>query len=831
MDTTSASHFDRFTRARSAGFAFTGQPTWNGFTPKPGSHDDGPYHGPPLGGIGTGWFSRDHSGAFSRWGLQPGYRETEVIPQARILVRWTTGSSEAGESRMLGCGSAPGWLGYTPRYAGFDAAHREAAVLFPRSFERYVDPSAPVETLLTMWSPLVFGDDEAAALPVVFFSLALRNLSSLPVDFDAALFWPNLLGRRLSRVTTVDRGGRSWPGQTHSGNGARPLQDRIESSPGKRIEGVVQTRHQDRAVREDMEGGIGIFVEAPTSARFSREICIKADQNALGIPAEEQTHTQAWAEGHFTTTGELPGTEERWTAHWHEPISSAVHAGIRLEAGATEEITFLIVSDTPLTVFGDGRRWAKRYTRRFGTTGRAAEQIARHSFSTRSKWEGAIDAMQEDGTDAPIRTTRSPEAETAHRQTNGAVLNELFFVVSGGSAWVDGEISGEGLPSPRLGNGEHFAILEGFDMGYFYYNTFDLWVYAFPALAHTWPGLARSVFDDYLRTLQLVDERRRIVYRVSENRRYLVPGKIPHDLGNPMADPWHEINGYVMRDDPNVWRDHNPAFIAGYRLLTTILDIEIDERTWTTLKSASEFVLTQAQADGLPRHDEFGDSTWDALQLRGVSAYSGGLVLAAYAAIAAWAKEKGDAATDERYRALAVEARDAYERELWTGSYYRTDSAGVYRDTVMTDALFGPFLARLAGLGDLLPLSRVQSHLEEVYRLNFSAYREGQVGPLLINGEANTRFSPDGGEELQINEVLVGSAWLYVAMLQSYGLDERAGAVANALRRTAYERSGLQFRTPAAWDAEGQFRAPANMRPLSMWFLRTVEDRRAGQRR
>ena len=42
--------------------------------------------------------------------------------------------------------------------------------------------------------------------------------------------------------------------------------------------------------------------------------------------------------------------------------------------------------------------------------------------------------------------------------------------------------------------------------------------------------------------------------------------------------------------------------------------------------------------------------------------------------------------------------------------------------------------------------------------------------------------------------------------------------MADAINRTLYEKSGLQFRTPAAVGAEGTFRAPSNMRPLASWY-------------
>jgi len=56
-------------------------------------------------------------------------------------------------------------------------------------------------------------------------------------------------------------------------------------------------------------------------------------------------------------------------------------------------------------------------------------------------------------------------------------------------------------------------------------------------------------------------------------------------------------------------------------------------------------------------------------------------------------------------------------------------------------------------------------------------------------------------------------------MLYEYGLYQEANYLASTLRDMIYKNTGLQFRTPAAWDNKGRFRAPLNMRPLSLWML------------
>ncbi len=131
-----------------------------------------------------------------------------------------------------------------------------------------------------------------------------------------------------------------------------------------------------------------------------------------------------------------------------------------------------------------------------------------------------------------------------------------------------------------------------------------------------------------------------------------------------------------------------------------------------------------------------------------------------------------------------------------------------------SDALFGILMAEAAGLHGLLPVEHVAAHLRRVAERNWREFGDGQVGPTLL-------APPDGpipSGRTQVGEVLVGSARACVALMQRAGVREPGNAMADAINRTLYERSGLQFRIPAAWTAEATFRAPSNMRPLASWY-------------
>lgn len=114
----------------------------------------------------------------------------------------------------------------------------------------------------------------------------------------------------------------------------------------------------------------------------------------------------------------------------------------------------------------------------------------------------------------------------------------------------------------------------------------------------------------------------------------------------------------------------------------------------------------------------------------------------------------------------------------------------------------------------LLPADHVTAHLRRVADRNWREFGKGEFGPALL-------APPEGPiptDRLQVGEVIVGSARSTAALMQRFGLREDGGAMADAVNRTLYQRSGLQFRTPAALGAGGTFRAPSNLRPLASWY-------------
>jgi uncharacterized protein (DUF608 family) len=735
-------------------------------------------------------FSRNIDGEFDRWQLEPGVHVQQSLEPAFLAVRWV--DSGKAYSRKLRIGNESSALG---------EQDRDYRALFPVVFEHWQSERLPADIKVTLLSPQLAGDTASSGLPVTLMQVELTNWKDSVGSISVALFWPNVMGWSMMPLTTVERTGLHWPNQTHAGQ-----TNHLVHSSARRCH-LAQRRESIDSSRVDGEVGVSADTE---TGKLSYHLSVKANQNETGAPYAEQPFTLAWLEQQWQQKGYFENDETQWSAHWHEPLLSAVSA----EFDHPGCVTFAITFDWPQLQFGQGRKWWRTYTESIGRDGRLSAQIADKAFDHLSGWLVSIDEWQQ----ASLARILSGPASWTDK-TAGAVLNEYWSVSAGAAVSVSEPVHPLTDAQTRFRRPGHFGWLEGFDSGYFYYNTLDLYVYAFAGLDALWPDLAQSIFDDYLDTAALALSERRPVYRTGTLSPMLAAGKLPHDLGSPAEDPWVALNGYVMRDDPNVWKDHNPSFIVSFYLHRKLTSEPADEAQLDTLETLSEFIKSQIDPDlGLPVHQEFGDSTWDNLDMRGLSTYTSSWIIAAWAVMSKLWKDQGDTDKSAGYETLLRKAQAGFDR-LWADGFYRTNSEGKYRNATQCDALIGVFYARLAGLGDLLPVAKIRQHLELVWTNNVEAFHQGDIGPLLVAEPGRHRYGRDGGEELQVNEVLVGSAWVYVAMLAEYGLHEKARLLADRMVDFQYVRAGLQFRTPAAWDGEGQFRAPLNMRPLSIAWL------------
>lgn len=367
-----------------------------------------------------------------------------------------------------------------------------------------------------------------------------------------------------------------------------------------------------------------------------------------------------------------------------------------------------------------------------------------------------------------------------------------------------------------------FAYLESHE--YLMYNTYDVHFYASFALAMLWPQLELSLQRDVARAaLGQYSEKWQIMGSGELGYRKL-RGAVPHDLGTPGEEPWVRVNAYNVQDVSN-WKDLNSKFVLQiYRDWIATGDEDFLQDQWEVVKELMHFLsLFDKDGDCMIENEGFPDQTYDAWSANGVSAYSGGLWLAALHATAHMAEVIAESKAAGYYRSVLFRAQRVYEAKLWTGAYYKYDEGTSGQSlSIMADQLCGHWYARACGLPTLHPEANVQAALQTVYKNNVMKFRGGQAGA--VNG-----MRPNGSVDdssMQSAEVWSGTTYSVAAAMLQEGLVQEAWQTAHGVHRVTYE-AGYWFQTPEAWDGSLRYRAIAYMRPLSIWALKWAWERRA----
>ena len=247
-------------------------------------------------------------------------------------------------------------------------------------------------------SPVIPGSDRESSYPVGVFEWTAENPGLEPLSVGLMFTWQNLVGH--------------WAGQDRAGG----LHNRAFREDA--LTGVVLAG-PDGATDEPWSGTFAIAAEAAPGLRLSTRNRFDADDGA-----------DVWAD--FSADGSLDDVDDPTPSRPGEAIGAALAATFMLAPGEARTVAFSLAWDFPVVEFDSGRRWYRRYTRFFGTTGAAAPAIAAEALANRAAWQAEIDAWQAGVLAAPDR----PDWYRA------ALCNELYYLVDGGSFWADREADG-----------------------------------------------------------------------------------------------------------------------------------------------------------------------------------------------------------------------------------------------------------------------------------------------------------------------------------------------------------------------------------------------------
>ncbi len=757
----------------------------------PGSHkpeiegmiDDGYWQGAPVGGLGSGTFSRTYRGDFSRWHLKAGVHKYETVYANQFAIyEKSEGASEGiaqalvadhPKSHELGA-----WKWDYPVSAG------NYYSLYPKSWYDYRWDKLPAHVMLEQFSPVLPDNYRESSYPVAVYRWHAENPTDKPVTVSIMLSWSNMLGWLLYPS-------RDFNGRQNSGNFNRFVT--TPAGEAGTMKAVLFDRIRPADVQNDWDGQFAIATLESPGVEVTYETTYMADRDGAEV----------WKP--FSKDGRLANDDFRWTSSG-EPLAGAIAVRFTLKPGEKRVIPMVVSWDLPIVEFGTGRKWYRHYTDFFGTSGTNALKIAAEGLSKAAAWSDALDAWQ-----APyVNDSSKPE------WYRSALFNELYILADGGSFW------GRPVGSPP-GSDESFSFMECYD--YPYYSTLDVRFYGSMPLVKFWPDLDKREMRTFAETV-MRNEPEKLMWiwkSLQENkpvfRTRKSKGAVPHDLGAPEEDPIYKVNQFSWQNTDD-WKDLNTKFVLMvYRdyVLTGRKDTQFLRDTWPSVQLAIEYLRKyDRNGDGVPENDGFPDQTYDTWVVRGESAYCGGLWLGALRAAEEIAKVLNDSPAQTKYHDLFAKSQASYIKKLWNGEYFRYDTGSEYRDNIQADQLAGQWYAQMTGLGDLVPMDMQRKTLKKIYDFNVMKFGKGEMGA--VNGiGADGKVIQNDNE--QVREVWTGTTFSVAALMLADGLKDEGYHTAWGVYHVVYETQGYWFRTPEAYEMNGKYRASMYMRPAAIWAM------------
>ncbi|CAM8975329.1 unnamed protein product [Rhodiola kirilowii] len=793
-------------------------------------------HGVPLGGIGSGSIGRSMSGEFQRWQLFPRICEDKPVfaNQFSVFVSRPNGEKYStvlctGNPELSKEGASSGMGSWDWNLSGHKTTYH---ALFPRSWTVYDgEPDPVLKIVCRQLSPIIPHNYKESSYPVAVFTYTIYNSGDTEADVTLLFTWANSVGG-------------------------------ISGSSGRHFNTNFATEDNIKGVLLHHKTANGLPpVTFAIAAEEANGVHVSQCPNfVISGTYSDFTARDMWEEikehGSFKL---LKDSEVLTPSEAGSTIGAAVAASVKIPSNEERTVTFSLAWDCPEANFDNGKTYNRRYTKFYGTHGNAASKIAHDAIIAHNEWESLIEAWQR----PVLEDKRLPEWYPA------TLFNELYYLNSGGTVWTDGSPplpslvtigdtkfsidvgrSNTGVKStkddtavdilrrmgsvieevhaPRalnsafgpnlLQEGEEnigqFLYLEGIE--YHMWNTYDVHFYSSFALVTLFPKLELSIQRDFAAAVMMHDPNKMQLLTDGTWVPRKVIGAVPHDIG--IGDPWFEVNAYNLHNTDR-WKDLNPKFVLQvYRDVVATGDDQFARTVWPSVYVAMAYMdQFDKDGDGMIENGGFPDQTYDTWSVSGVSAYCGGLWVAALQAASAMARIVGDKGSEAYFWDRFLKAKKVYD-QLWNGSYFNYDnSSSVNSSSIQADQLAGQWYARACGLLPIIDEEKAKSALEKVYNFNVMKLKDGKLGAvngMLPNGKVDM-------SSMQSREIWSGVTYAVAASMIHENLLDIAFQTASGVYEAAWSEQGFgyAFQTPEAWNTEGQYRSLVYMRPLAIWAM------------
>ncbi|KAJ7942511.1 Non-lysosomal glucosylceramidase [Quillaja saponaria] len=825
--------------------------------------------GVPLGGMGSGSISRGFRGEFRQWQIIPGLCEASPVMANQFSIFITREGGNKKFASVLGPGQHEG-LGSRKKAAdqgisswgwNLSGQHSTYHALFPRAWTIYDgEPDPELKVSCRQISPFIPHNYRESSLPAAVFVYTLVNTGKERAKVSLLFTWANSIG------------------------GISNLSGEHVNEPFVAEDGVSGVLLHHKTAKGIPPVTFAIAACETQNVSVSVLPCFGLSEGRCGTAKDmwgKMAQAGQFDLENFNSGPSIPSSPG-------ETLCAAVSASAWVEPHGKCTVAFSLAWSSAKVKFLKGNTFPRRYTKFYGTSDRAALDLAHDALTNYKRWEEEIEKWQ-----SPIlQDERLPE------WYKFTLFNELYFLVAGGTVWIDSSLVASHMRNEqhqvtKLENGDvkvtksevycregavvghkttnaydstnsegakdnnektgtrnshrdeaevplakghsnctlqsltmresqnddddvgRFLYLEGVE--YIMWCTYDVHFYASFALLELFPKIELNIQREFAKAV-LSEDGRKVKFLAEGNwgiRK--ARGAVPHDLGT--HDPWHEMNAYNIHDTSK-WKDLNPKFVLQvYRDFAATGDMAFGVDVWPAVRAAMEYMEQfDKDDDGLVENDGFPDQTYDTWTVHGVSAYCGGLWLAALQAAAAMALQLDDRDFAERCKSIFLKAKPTFEAKLWNGSYFNYDCGSSSNSkSIQADQLAGQWYTASSGLSSLFDDFKVRSALQKIYDFNVMKVRGGRMGA--VNG-----MHPNGKVDetcMQSREIWTGVTYGVAATMILAGMEEQAFATAEGIFIAGWSEEGFGywFQTPEAWTIDGHFRSLMYMRPLSIWSM------------
>src|SRR5271157_4346711 len=315
-----------------------GQPLTNpGIRRNASDIDDGYWQGAPVGGFGSGTFSRTYRGDFARWHIKSGVHKYAPVYANQFAMFQQVAGASAGTASVLMTdhpknGELSSWQWDYPVGAG------EYAALYPKSWYDYQWDKFPAHVVLEQFSPVLPDNYKESSYPVAVYRWHAENPTKRRVTVSVLLSWENMLG--WFRTFNHD-----LSGGMNEGNFNRTMSESVAAD--STMKGIVFDRNHIGPVQEAWDGQFAIAaLDSPgVEITYQNTFDPAGDGKAVWEP--------------FANDGRLANSSDAWTSSG-EPIAGAIAVRFTLEPGEKRVIPMVIAWDLPVVQFGSGRKWNRR---------------------------------------------------------------------------------------------------------------------------------------------------------------------------------------------------------------------------------------------------------------------------------------------------------------------------------------------------------------------------------------------------------------------------------------------------------------------------------------